>query len=65
MRLSKALQDKMLDKRLRDKLVAEGKVTPAEVESFLNSLPDDAANMTTTDEVESARMPETQSVTVE
>ena len=64
MRLSKALQDKMLDTRLRDKLVAEGKVTAAEVESFLNSLPDDAANKTTTDEVEAKRM-NAHSVTVE
>lgn len=64
MRLSKALQDKELDKRLRDKLVAEGKVTPAEVENFLNSLPDDATNLTTTDEVEAKRT-EAHSVTVE
>lgn len=64
MRLSKALQDKMLDTRLRDKLVAEGKVTAAEVENFLNSLPDDAANKTTTDEVEAKRM-NPGSVTVE
>lgn len=64
MRLSAALEDKMLDKRLRDKLVAEGKVTPAQVETFLSSLPDDATNMTTTDEVEAKRT-EVQSVTVE
>ncbi|WP_372654946.1 hypothetical protein [Halobacteriovorax sp.] len=62
MRLSKALQDKELDKRLRDKLVAEGKLSKADVESFINSLPDDAANMTTTEEVE-GRL--TESVTVE
>lgn len=63
MRLSKALQDKMLDKRLRDKLVAEGKLSTAEVEKFLNEIPDDAANMTTTEEVEESNT--TESVTVE
>ncbi|ATH07529.1 hypothetical protein BIY24_06100 [Halobacteriovorax marinus] len=63
MRLSKALEDKMLDKRLRDKLVAEGKLSAAEVEKFLNSLPDDGANMTTTEEVEGNSSSE--SVTVE
>ena len=64
MRLSKALEDKLLDKRLRDKLVAEGKVTPAQVETFLNGLTDDAANMTTTDEVEVKRT-EAHAATVE
>ncbi|PIK15318.1 hypothetical protein [Halobacteriovorax sp. JY17] len=60
MRLSKALEDKMLDKRLRDKLVAEGKLTAAEVEKFLTSLPDDGANLTTTEEADGRN-----SVTVE
>ena len=60
MRLSKALEDKMLDKRLRDKLVAEGKLTAADVEKFLSNLPDDGANLTTTEEAEAS-----ESVTVE
>ncbi|GEM_PF-1028185 len=62
MRLSKALQDKELDKRLRDKLVAEGKLSKADVENFINNLPDDAVNMTTTEEAEGTS---TESVTVE
>ncbi|OUR97022.1 hypothetical protein A9Q84_11865 [Halobacteriovorax marinus] len=64
MRLNKALNDKLLDKRLRDKLVSEGKLPKADVEKFLNDLPDDAANMTTTDEVDE-KLRASQSVTVE
>jgi polyhydroxyalkanoate synthesis regulator phasin len=57
MRLSRALNDKKLDLRLRDKLVHEGKMTHKEVEDYLNSLPDDAANATTTGKVEEREMP--------
>ncbi len=52
MRLSRALNDKKLDLRLRDKLVHEGKMTHKEVEEYLNSLPDDSANATTTGKVD-------------
>ncbi len=50
MRLSRALQEKVLDLRLRDKLIAEGKVTKAQVEEYLNTLADEEANVTTTNE---------------
>ncbi len=50
MRLSRALEEKLLDLRLRDKLVAEGKVTKAQVAEFLEKMQDDEANVTTTDE---------------
>ncbi|MFG1483780.1 hypothetical protein [Halobacteriovorax sp. RZ-2] len=50
MRLSRALQEKILDLRLRDKLIAEGKVTKAQVEEYLNGLNDEESNVTTTDE---------------
>ncbi|MFG1499197.1 hypothetical protein ABMA70_03235 [Halobacteriovorax sp. XZX-3] len=50
MRLSRALQEKILDLRLRDKLIAEGKVTKAQVEEYLNGLKDEESNVTTTDE---------------
>ncbi len=50
MRLGKALEDKLMDTRLRDKLVAEGKVTPAQVEAFLNQISDESANMTSIDD---------------
>ncbi|EQC46082.1 hypothetical protein [Bacteriovorax sp. Seq25_V] len=44
MRLARALEEKLLDLRLRDKLIAEGKVTKAQVEEYLNSLTDDEDN---------------------
>ena len=44
MLLKMALQDKELDLRLRDRLVAEGKVSQADVDKYLTTLPDDAGN---------------------
>lgn len=49
MRLARALKDKEMDTRLRDKLVHEGKLTPKQVEEYLKSLPDDSANLTNTE----------------
>jgi len=60
MRLSKALKDKLLDLRLRDKLLVEGKVTQKEVDEFLKTLPDDGGNLTYTDKVEDAKATELQ-----
>jgi len=50
MRLSRALAEKLMDVRLRDKLIAEGKITKEEVKKFLDSMNDDANNSTYTDE---------------
>jgi polyhydroxyalkanoate synthesis regulator phasin len=50
MRLSRALNEKMMDVRLRDKLVAEGKVTKEEVKKFIDSLQDESKNATYTNE---------------
>ncbi len=50
MRLSRALQEKLMDVRLRDKLIAEGKVTKEEVKKFLDSIADEAKNATFTEE---------------
>lgn len=44
MRLAKALEEKLLDLRLRDKLIAEGKVTKAQVQEYLNKIADDEEN---------------------
>ena len=52
MRLSRALNDKKMDLRLRDKLVHEGKLSATDVEKYLNELPDDATNATTIGEVD-------------
>lgn len=40
--LSDAFREKLMDLRLRDKLLAEGKVTKEQVDKFLESLADDA-----------------------
>jgi hypothetical protein len=47
-RLNKALEDKQLDVRLRDKLVTEGKLTKSQVEEYYKSLPDDQTLATVT-----------------
>lgn len=52
MRLAKALKEKMLDVRLRDKLIHEGKFTREEIQKQLEALPDDAKNSVWTAEVE-------------
>jgi polyhydroxyalkanoate synthesis regulator phasin len=40
MRLSVALKEKLYDIRLRDKLIAEGKISQAELKEFYDSLDD-------------------------
>lgn len=49
MRLSRALEEKMMDVRLRDKLVGEGKLTKEEVKKYLDGLSDEQKNATWTD----------------
>lgn len=44
MKLKMALDEKVLDVRLRDRLVSEGKLTKAELDKYLASLNDDSAN---------------------
>lgn len=44
MKLKNALDDKKLDLRLRDRLVAEGKLTKEEVSDYLKKLVDDQKN---------------------
>jgi hypothetical protein len=41
MKLRIALEEKEMDVRLRDRLVAEGKLSKQEVDKYLNSLGDD------------------------
>lgn len=52
MRLKKALNEKMMDVRIRDKQVHEGKITKAEVDKVEAALPDDAKNLVQTEEVD-------------
>ena len=46
MKLRMALDDKLLDLRLRDRLVVEGKITAAQVEEYLSTVPDDEGKYT-------------------
>ena len=50
MRLSRALTEKLMDVRLRDKLVAEGKLTKEEVKKFIDSLADESKNASYTND---------------
>ncbi len=52
MRLNKALEDKLLDTRLRDKLISEGKVTKAQVKEYLDAMPDEEDNSIYTHELD-------------
>ncbi len=42
MKLRLALEEKLMDARLRDRLLAEGKISKEEVKKYVDSLPDDA-----------------------
>ncbi|MBL7665868.1 MAG: hypothetical protein JNM93_12100 [Bacteriovoracaceae bacterium] len=44
MKLKMALDEKKLDLRLRDRLVAEGKVTQTELNKFFKDLKDETGN---------------------
>ncbi len=54
MRLAKALKDKLMDVRLRDKLLAEGKITKAQLNDYLKELGDDQSNGQYIEEKEAA-----------
>ena len=47
--LSDALKDKIMDIRLRDKLLAEGKITAKDVELYLTSLEEDEKRLSYTE----------------
>lgn len=55
MRLARALKEKIYDIRLRDKLVAEGKIEKEDIEKFLKELPDESANLRHTGEAPAQR----------
>lgn len=40
MRLSDAIKDKLMDIRVKDKLLADGKITKEDVETYYKNLPD-------------------------
>ncbi len=44
MKLRLALEEKLMDVRIRDRLVAEGKIPKEELKKYVDSLPDDTKN---------------------
>ncbi len=46
MRLARALEEKLLDTRLRDKLLSDGKITKEQLDKYLDTLNDDETNST-------------------
>lgn len=53
MKLRLALEEKLMDVRVRDRLLAEGKITKEEVKKFLDSLSDETKNAVPLDHEES------------
>lgn len=44
MKLRLALEEKLMDVRVRDRLLAEGKITKEDVKKYLDTLSDEAKN---------------------
>jgi len=63
MKLRKALDEKLMDVRLRDRFVADGKVNQGQVESFLKNLQDDSGNMEQVEQKETAQATPTDETT--
>ena len=55
MRLSNALSEKLMDVRLRDKLLTEGKISNNQVNDYLDKLHDDKSNLSFTEDGRSGR----------
>ncbi len=56
MKLRLALEEKLLDVRLRDRLTAEGKLSKEELKKFLDSIPDDAKNAVSLEQEENSNL---------
>lgn len=56
MKLRLALEEKLLDARVRDRLLAEGKITKEEIKKYLDSLPDDQAKSVPLDQDEAKNL---------
>lgn len=56
MKLRLALEEKLMDARLRDRLVAEGKVSKEAVKKYLDALPDEAKNAVPLDQEEAKNL---------
>lgn len=56
MKLRLALEEKLLDVRVRDRLLAEGKITKEEVKKYLDSLSDDTKTAIPLDSEEASKL---------
>lgn len=56
MKLRLALEEKLLDVRVRDRLLAEGKITKEEVKKYLDGLSDETKNAVPLDHEESKNL---------
>lgn len=56
MKLRLALEEKLMDVRVRDRLVAEGKITKEELQKYLDSLPDESTNAVPLDHEEKSNL---------
>lgn len=56
MRLKIANEEKLVDVRLRDRLLAQGKITKEQLKKHLDNLPDDAKNAVPLDQEEAKKM---------
>ena len=52
MKLRLALEEKLMDARVRDRLLSEGKITKEQVKKYLDSLPDETKNSVPLDQEE-------------
>ncbi len=56
MKLRLALEEKLMDVRVRDRLVAEGKITKEELKKYMDTLNDDGKNAVPLDHDEAQKM---------
>jgi polyhydroxyalkanoate synthesis regulator phasin len=56
MKLRLALEEKLLDVRLRDRLLSEGKITKEEVKKYLDSVADETKNAVPLDHEEGTKL---------
>ena len=56
MKLRLALEEKLMDVRVRDRLLAEGKITKEEVKKYLDTMEDDAKTAVPLDHEESKNL---------
>ena len=56
MKLRLALEEKLMDVRVRDRLVAEGKIPKEELKKYTEQLPDDGKNAVPLDSDEAQKM---------